>query len=76
MHRVSGQCRAAIKPERKPSTWTRPTKERTHSGPWPYAEHGTRARYQGNATLQGCRCRPCVEANYAYQKSYRAKRGA
>lgn len=33
--------------------------------------HGSRYRYQG-----GCRCRPCVEANYAYRKAWRAKRGA
>lgn len=33
--------------------------------------HGTRYRYQ-----TGCRCRPCVEANYAYKRAWEAERRA
>lgn len=38
---------------------------------YPTAQHGTRACYQN-----GCRERPCVEANYAYQKVHRERRKA
>jgi hypothetical protein len=33
----------------------------------PEPEHGTRRRYQ-----LGCRCSPCVRANTAYQRVWRA----
>lgn len=47
---------------------------RDHDKPGPnrgWYQHGTRQKYQGSRTVEGCRCDPCKQANAQYSRDMR-----